>query len=75
MKKRLPRKIKKKIPRGPYCYTMLGVSEDLMTINIKPCPFYKHIGEVEGHCSLLNSEIFDQVKDCAWNHRDKFWNS
>lgn len=38
---RIPRKLKKKIPKGPYCYK--GIKFDWSTgiYHIKPCVFYK----------------------------------
>ena len=67
---KVPRKKKKKIPQGVYCY--VAVSQNPWTnaifgafgIRTKECPFYKHIDGLEGHCRLLKSEIIDQVKNC-----------
>lgn len=73
---KLPRKIKKKIPKGVYCYTPTGktfqhwneeVKQFLPSYGIKCCPFYKHVHELEGRCRLLKAEIADQVKDCGVN--------
>lgn len=66
--KRVPRKKKKKIPKGHYCYTPMGVKyteKGFPKYKIKPCPFYKYVGGIEGHCSLLNCEVDDQVKECG----------
>lgn len=43
MKSRIPRKKKKQIPVGVYCYT--GIKFDMNTgiYHIKLCPFYTHI--------------------------------
>ena len=43
MIKRIPRKLKKKIPEGMYCYK--GIRMDMKTgiYHIKPCPLYKSI--------------------------------
>lgn len=42
-KYRIPRKLKKKIPKGHYCYKPLGYNIDGFTYNIKPCEFYTSI--------------------------------
>lgn len=66
---KIPRKKKKQIPVGPYCYTPTSGFKDLGNgrygYTIKSCPFYKHVESLEGHCSLLKAEITDQVKDCG----------
>lgn len=80
-KRRLPRKIKKQIPLGLYCYT--GIKFDMSTgiYHIKPCIFYTHIKikdkpkleewdkdcleETIGWCKLLKCEPTDQCKDCS----------
>jgi hypothetical protein len=68
-KQRIPRKIKKQIPKGsPYCYTMdmkKQRKEKGFTLHIKSCGFYKHVEGVEGYCRLLNCEIDDQCKSCG----------
>lgn len=70
---RIPRKKKKQIPKGYYCYTPTSGFKQLKNgkfgYTIKSCPFYKHIDGLEGHCSLLNSEIIDQLKDCSINDK------
>ena len=47
MKDRIPRKLKKKIPKGMYCYTATSGFKDLgdgrYGYTIKPCPFYTSI--------------------------------
>lgn len=41
---RLPRKTKKQIPKGVYCYTPIGRLDDgRFGYKIKSCPFYKAI--------------------------------
>ena len=63
-KERLPRKLKKKIPKDtPYCYTITG--RFLGGYYTKTCPFYKHIEDVDGHCKLLNCGVDDQIKSCG----------
>lgn len=36
------RKMKKYIPYGPYCYTIIGQTEK--GLKTKPCPFFKYVG-------------------------------
>lgn len=65
MKKcRLPRKIKKQIPKGMYCYTATSGFKELdcgkYGYTIKPCTFYS-----AGTCRLLDCEIEDQCKSCG----------
>ncbi len=48
MNKRLPRKLKKKIPKGPYCYELKSkdIMKDLLTkgfYSTRICPFYANI--------------------------------
>ncbi len=78
---RIPRKIKKKIPLGLYCYTPKWYDNTTGIYHIKPCPFYTRKlvldedskGEVEGYwigwCNLklkeYNHEIDDQCKNCG----------
>lgn len=67
---RVPRKKKKRIPKDTfYCYTPIStpgfMSDGEWGYKIKPCPYYKHIEGLDGHCSLLNCEITDQVKECG----------
>lgn len=64
--KRLPRKVKKQIPIGNYCYT--GIKFDWKTgvYYIKTCKFYKHIYGLEGHCKLINAPVDDQYKSCRF---------
>lgn len=44
---RIPRKLKKKIPKGHYCYTYLkpfyNENGNYGGYTIKPCPFYKWV--------------------------------
>jgi len=35
-------KMKKHIPYGPYCYTVIGRTDKC--IKVKRCPFYKYMG-------------------------------
>lgn len=63
---RIPRKKKKKIPKGVYCYTPKGIvwKENTFIYKVKLCPFYKHMDGLEGHCSLFKYEVIDQCKIC-----------
>lgn len=40
---RIPRKLKKKIPKGVYCYTLLEFNKETLSSSIKLCPFFTHI--------------------------------
>lgn len=40
---RIPRKLKKQIPEGPYCYQGLRLNEKTFIYHVRPCPFYSHI--------------------------------
>lgn len=40
---RIPRKLKKKIPSGPYCYKSLRVDPNTGTQYIKSCLFFNYI--------------------------------
>lgn len=64
---KLPRKKKKKIPYGMYCYTPKEAPSEKTNWSylITSCPFYKHVEGLEGYCKFLNSEITDQIKDCG----------
>lgn len=80
---KVPRKLKKQIPYGPYCYK--GISFDTKTgiYHVKPCIFYTNIKckdkpvqteldkeypeHVDGWCKLLKCEIDDQCKNCGIN--------
>ena len=74
---RIPRKIKKKIPKGVYCYEYkikyfkkLGnvISLDITGFGFHLCPMYK-----QGYCKYLQlkghkGKIDDQVKSCRINY-------
>lgn len=66
---KIPRKKKKKIPVGMYCYTPLNTTYDenghYKGYKIKICPFYKHVEGLEGFCKLAKCEVTDQVKECG----------
>ena len=68
---RVPRKLKKQIPNGMYCYTSTSGFKILKSGNygytIKPCLFYsiKNEGIFGGWCKLINGEIMDQCKSCG----------
>jgi hypothetical protein len=42
MKNRVPRKLKKKIPRGLYCYKAISKDGSYFNIETKNCYFYTH---------------------------------
>jgi hypothetical protein len=68
---RIPRKLKKKIPKNtPYCYEpdykKNAQQKSLFPYWIKPCPFYQHTGEkIFGWCRIIKNEVMDQCKSCG----------
>jgi hypothetical protein len=66
---KIPRKKKKKIPVGFYCYTFNGKTgynkEGLPYYGIDLCPFYQHKEGIDGYCSVVKYEVDDQVKVCG----------
>ena len=68
---RIPRKQKKKIPKGIlYCYTPIKYDIEKGIYHVKPCPFYgyKHDEEFDymmGWCKLVKTEVEDQCKSCG----------
>ena len=68
---RIPRKKKKKIPMGMYCYTMTSgfklLEDGKYGYTIKCCPYYKSGKEdsLYGSCNLLKCEVEDQCKSCG----------
>ena len=68
---RIPRKKKKQIPTGMYCYQATSGWKILKNgqygFTTKLCPFYekKYEGVFGGHCKLLDAEIIDQCKSCG----------
>ena len=86
-KARLPRKIKKQIPKGFYCYE--GLKYVGYVYYVRPCPMFKHIKlkdlpidlqdeisdeypeEYVGFCKFLKYEIVDQCKSCGINEKFK----
>lgn len=78
---KVPRKLKKQIPVGLYCYTGLKYDRATGIYHIKPCIFYTHITvkdkpkieeyerdyleERIGWCKLLKTEPIDQCKSCG----------
>ena len=63
--KRVPRKIKKLIPKGVYCYRLIRYHKETGDSEIKVCPFYEHIEYTEGYCKLYKGEVDDQCKGCS----------
>jgi len=68
-KDRLPRKLKKKIPKDTfYCYepdNKKNRTETGFSFWIKPCKFYRNEDGLEGYCNLLKCGVTDQVKECG----------
>lgn len=70
-KSRIPRKKKKQIPEGMYCYKPTSgwkkFPDGRYGYSIKPCPFYYHKsdGIFGGWCKLIEGEIMDQCKSCG----------
>lgn len=68
---RVPRKLKKKIPKGRYCYRRVGeftiFKDGGRGFKIKTCPFLEQRSEgiFGGHCKLTDYEVMDQVKCCS----------
>ena len=69
MTNRLPRKLKKQIPKDTfYCYrpdNKKNRCEKGFTFWFKPCGFYVHRSGLLGYCNLKNCTVFDQVKECG----------
>ena len=71
MKIKVPRKKKKQIPIGMYCYTATSgfkqFGDGSYGYTVKPCPFYerKSDGIFGGWCKLIDGEIMDQCKECG----------
>lgn len=61
---RIPRKKKKKIPTGMYCYTITSdfkqFKDGSYGYTVKVCPFY-----TSGWCNLIKGEVLDQCKSCS----------
>ncbi len=55
---RVPRKIKKQIPSGHYCYTFLSFDWKTHNHKVKTCPFYSsgHVIDFEGIVKSTNRE-------------------
>ncbi len=69
---KIPRKKKKRIPKGVYCYDYVSPNYNYdgtyKGYKIKPCPFYKSIPRYDcGQCKLDGSEVMDMVKNCDFN--------
>lgn len=68
---RIPRKKKKQIPTGMYCYKATSgwkyLKDGKYGFTVKLCPFYtrKHEGVFGGHCKLIDGEVIDQCKSCG----------
>ena len=58
------------IPRGVYCYKALKIikgGEFGFYIKTRQCPFYKHLHDIEGFCTLMDELVDDQCKICGRN--------
>lgn len=63
------------IPRGEYCYTLLGVEhrfDGLPVIKTKPCPYFAFIsGEAGAYCAFTGAKgdvlLADSCKVCGQN--------
>lgn len=68
---RIPRKKKKQIPIGMYCYEINSdwqyFKDGSYGVKVKPCPFYqqKSKGVFGGWCKLIDGEVMDQCKSCG----------
>ena len=62
MKYRLPRKLKKKIPKGMYCYTPISYEVSTGVFHIKPCQFYCHI-KIKDKPEELQDELDKEYPD------------
>jgi hypothetical protein len=69
---RVPRKLKKKIPNGMYCYTGIGWKGNYYLV--KPCPLFNRANNGEWYCKLFNKAtdnvewdilLSDQCKVCG----------
>jgi hypothetical protein len=64
-KYRIPRKKKKKIPKGiPYCYTPIDYNIKEGVYSIKYCPFHTRKKDLDEWCNLLQHEVDDSCKIC-----------
>lgn len=71
---RVPRKLKKKIPKGVYCYSPKEFPSEKTNwvYKINPCLFYKHYEGIEGYCKLTQYGVEDQCKSCGINYPKGF---
>lgn len=70
------------IPKGDYCYTILGVDKDTGKLRIKVCPHWSRDPKLEeqmdGCCAFLKTNdtesrgglLWDMVKECSENLHD-----
>jgi hypothetical protein len=61
---KIPRKIKKKIPKGLYCYEPISYDKKTMSLNISTCPFYKFI--------KLKDKPLDKQDEIDKEHPEEF---
>ena len=75
---KVPRKLKKQIPNGQYCYTAISgfvyTDDKLPYFKIRECPLYKEATNGEYYCKLFNKStdnvewsmlLSDQCKVCG----------
>lgn len=68
---KIPRKKKKQIPTGMYCYTLASewkrFKDGKYGVAVKPCPFYSNnSGSIfGGYCRLIDTVVMDQCKSCS----------
>ena len=64
---KIPRKKKKHIPTGHYCYNPRYMDWNTGKYYITPCRFYRSTltGSFEGYCTIIKCEIDDQCKSCG----------
>lgn len=48
-----------------YCYDYLGVD-----LRIRICPYFEHIEDEIGYCTLIESDVIDQTKSCGISEGD-----
>ncbi len=72
-KQRIPRKLKKQIPKGVYCYTHISIDPITFNQKIKSCPFYKCVkrsGKPEDKQDEIDKEYPDEW--IGWCKLDKW---
>ena len=67
---KIPRKKKKQIPTGVYCYTLASewkmFKDGKYGVAVKTCPFYRNNSDtIFGYCRLIDAKVMDQCKSCC----------